>query len=247
MMDISYIMQVFLGGYPGSRLDPDFKFIRAVNSFLDMKDPGSELIIVSDGCEKAHTLYHQHLVNVPNIKYAYVGKPEYRTNDISGQLRYFRGLPRQVGRVLASGYLTAYIDADDMLLKNSSSTIRQYWNAITEKIPGKDFMWLQCRNWITNEAALNIKELNAAFDQVSQPGEIEGLKSKWVEVKTKKDLLVMSAWSIIHRSVCSSKWQDTIGKYEDHTFIQAIKEEGPGMYIDSPMYVICHNPLGWDF
>ncbi len=247
MIDISYIMQAFLGEYSGSRSDPDLKFIRAVHSFLDMKDPRSELIIVSDGCEKTHSLYRKHFVDAPNIKYAYVDKAKNRAEDNSKKQRYFRGLPRQIGRVLASGYLTAYIDSDDMLLKSSSNTIKQYWNAIAEKIPGKNLMWLQCRHWITNEAALNIKELNVAFDPVSQPVEIEGLKSRWVEVKTKKDVVVMSTWSIIHRSICNSKWQDTIGKYEDHVFIQQIIEEGPGMYIDSPIHIMCHNPLGWDF
>ena len=247
MIDISYIMQVFLGTYAGSRSDPDLKFIRAVNSFLDMKDPRSELIIVSDGCDKTHALYRQHFIDEPSIKYAYIEKLQNRTNDNSGRLRHFRGLPRQIGRVLASGYLTAYIDSDDVLLKSASSTVKRYWNTMTEQIPDTDFMWLQCKRWITNEAALNIKELNMAFDQVSQPMEIEGLKSKWVEVQAKKDLVVMSTWSIIHRSICSSVWQDTVGMYEDHFFIKKIREEGPGMHIDVPLHIMCHNPLGWDF
>jgi len=245
-IDISYIMQVFLGGYVGSRSDSDRKFVRAVHSFLGMKDPRSELIIVSDGCETADALYRQHFLGVPNIKYAYIGKPPLRTNDKTGKQRYFRGLPRQVGRVLAEGYLTAYIDSDDVLLPSSSSTIKQYWNTITEKIPGKELMWLQCRRWITNEAALSIKELNVAFDQVSLPVKIEGLEGTWVEVQAKKDLVVMSTWSIIHRGSCRSMWQDSVGTYEDHLFIQKIKEEGPGMYIDRPLHIMCHNPLGWD-
>ena len=54
---ISIIMQSFLGNYPGSRKDPDFKFMRAVKSFQTQLYKNCELIIVSDDCIQSLCLY----------------------------------------------------------------------------------------------------------------------------------------------------------------------------------------------
>lgn len=57
MQGISVIMPSYLGEYPGSRKDPDKKFIRAVESFKDQTLAQKELIIVSDGCARSPTNY----------------------------------------------------------------------------------------------------------------------------------------------------------------------------------------------
>ena len=57
--DITWIMQSYLGEYEGSRENADKKFIRAVKSFLAIneKDPRTQLVIASDGCEITHKLW----------------------------------------------------------------------------------------------------------------------------------------------------------------------------------------------
>ena len=104
-------MQSYLGQYPGSRSDSSTKFIRAVQSFLDQTHKDSELIIVSDGCEKTHQLYYELYKSEPRIKYVYVDKDT--PNMYEGEVKYYRGLPRQIARSLVTGEITTYMDSDD--------------------------------------------------------------------------------------------------------------------------------------
>ena len=52
--DITWIMQSYLGEYEGSRSDSDKKFVRAVKSFLAMKDDRTQLVIASDAVSYTH-------------------------------------------------------------------------------------------------------------------------------------------------------------------------------------------------
>ena len=55
-------MQSYLGDYPGSRTEPERKFVRAVNSFLNQTNKNSELIIVSDNCKITEKLYKENFL-----------------------------------------------------------------------------------------------------------------------------------------------------------------------------------------
>ena len=84
-MKFSIIMQVYLGKYPGSRSNPVKKFTRAVQSFIDQTYSNSELIIISDGCQIVHDIYHKYYKDNTRIKYAYLDKDEIQM-DVSSKI-----------------------------------------------------------------------------------------------------------------------------------------------------------------
>ena len=73
--DITWIMQSYLGEYEGSRSDSDKKFIRAVKSFLAMKDERTQLVIASDGCKITEKLYFKHFKKGDILKAAGYNAP----------------------------------------------------------------------------------------------------------------------------------------------------------------------------
>ena len=104
---VSVIMASYLLPYPGSRKDPDKKFIRAVNSFKKQTYENKELIIVSDGCPLTVELYNKYFLNVTNIKLIQIPKqPLY-----SGEMR-------NAGLKIADGDIISYLDTDDVLGPN---------------------------------------------------------------------------------------------------------------------------------
>lgn len=239
-------MQSYLGEYPGSRTDSSAKFIRAVQSFLDQTHKDSELIIVSDGCDKTHQLYHELYKNEPRIKYVYVDKDT--PNMYEGEVKYYRGLPRQIARSLVTGDITTYMDSDDFILPHSAQILSNYWAAAQNK------SWALIDRWYDNEIIL---QYNTSKDSniISEPilYEFKGLDSKWVLDRMAHPTLVLqSTWSISHVSDAKSKWKDVVGEVysEDTAFSKAlISEFGTinGFLIQTPYYVRCHYTDLWDY
>jgi len=130
-MKISLIMQSYLGEYPGSSSNSDKKFLRAVESFINQTDKDSELVIVSDGCEITHNLYYKHFKSNDRIKYVYVDKDT--PNMYEGEKKFFRGLPREVGRVIATGEVVSYMDSDDIIIEKYIEYLKYFWNKHPEK------------------------------------------------------------------------------------------------------------------
>ena len=257
--DITWIMQSFLGEYEGSRSDSNKKFIRAAQSFLDINDPRTQLVIASDGCEITHKLYYKHFKEYSNIDYVYVDKntPKMYEMDDSGE-QYYRGLPRQAARALAEGYLTAYIDSDDFLMPSASQIIKSHWNNITKNNPSKDFKWAAMTNWIENIAfAKYLKENNSnpIFGAITEPFEIKGLDSTWQKYSMNEPgkNVQSTTWATVHRSDCTTKWKDHQsnpkkgGISEDTLFARSIRKEGDGMLITDGFYVRCHYSGIWDY
>lgn len=254
--DITWIMQVFLGDYPGSRKDSDKKFIRAVQSFIDMNDPRTQLVIASDGCEIAHDLYFKHFKDVSNIEYVYVDKNTplmYEKTEEGNQ--YYRGLPRQAARALAEGALTAYIDSDDFLMPNASKIIKHWWNGMVKQNPDKKFVWAAMTNWIENIVFKDTLNESSIFGPVSEPFEIEGLDSTWQKYSMNEPTkhVQSTTWATVHRSDCTTKWKDHQsnpsqgGISEDTLFARGIRSEGQGMLIQDGFYVRCHYSKLWDY
>ena len=242
-MKISFIMQSYLGSYPGSRSDSDKKFIRAVNSFLNQTHKDSELIIVSDGCEVTHRLYYELFKKEDRIKYVYVDKDT--PNMYEGEQKYYRGFPRQVARSLATGEVTTYMDSDDYLLPEAAHILSNVWTKSENK------MWALIDRWYDNYV---IKSASSQYVMVEDPQiEIEGLESKWSICKMADPTLVMqSTWAISHRSEVNAKWKDVVGESfsEDtlfsRTLIEEYKVEG-GFLIPFAYYVRCHFSNMWDY
>lgn len=244
-MRISYIMQSYLGQYPGSRSDSSTKFIRAVQSFLDQTHKDSELIIVSDGCEKTHQLYYELFKAEPRIKYIYVDKDT--PNMYEGEVKYYRGLPRQVARSIATGEITTYMDSDDFLLPHAASTLNEIWSR-AELTKG----WALIDRWYDNEAMLRHKKIDSIILE-PELHEFNSLDGKWIMSRMSHPSYVLQAtWAISHRSHAITKWKDVVGETysEDTAFSRSlIKEFGVqnGFLIQSAYYVRCHYTGLWDY
>lgn len=257
--DITWIMQSYLGEYEGSRSDSDKKFVRAVKSFLAMKDDRTQLVIASDGCKITEELYYKHFKKNTNIEYVYVDKntPKmYEKSEDGSNNQYYRGLPRQAARALAEGYLTAYIDSDDFLMPNAAQIIKKFWNAYTKQSPEKDFKWGAMTQWIENEAMATWLANNESqlFAPITDPFKIKGLKSKWQKYSMNEPNknVQSTTWATVHRSDCVTRWKDHIsdpkagGISEDTLFARGIRKEGQGMLINDGFYVRCHYHGIWD-
>lgn len=243
-MKTSHIMQAYLGDYPNSRADSDKKFIRAVNSFINQTDKDSELIIVSDGCEIVHKMYYDLFKDNGRIKYVYVDKDT--PNMYEGDQKYYRGFPRQVGRSLATGEVTTYMDSDDYLLPTAVESIKKAWKSYQQH----DIVVLYNSSWVDNQVMIEKKDLMGKTNEcVGEPFKIKGLDSKWIKRRmTHPTLILSSSWSMIHRSDFEGKWEDTIGDPpEDTIFSAKLQKTKKVAVINEPYYVRCHLTQLWDY
>jgi glycosyltransferase involved in cell wall biosynthesis len=104
---VSVIMASYLLPYPGSRSNPDKKFIRAVNSFKKQTYKNCELVVVSDGCQLTIELYNKYFSNDINIKLIQIPKQE-----------LYSGAMRNIALDLVDGDIISYLDSDDVLGPN---------------------------------------------------------------------------------------------------------------------------------
>lgn len=106
-MRFSVIMPVCLSPYQFGEIksasDPEYKFRRAITSFIHQSLPGNELIIISDGCDIAERIYNE-----------YSSHPKIRFKKIKKQIQY-SGKVRQVGIEMAKGDIITYLDHDDFI------------------------------------------------------------------------------------------------------------------------------------
>lgn len=124
-------MASYLGPYPGSRKNPDQKFIRAVNSFKKQTYQNKELIIVSDGCPITVQLYNQFFSKDNTIKLVEIQKqPLY-----SGEMR-------NAGLKIATGDIISYLDTDDVLGQNHLQIIVDQFNT-------EEFDWVYYDDYMT--------------------------------------------------------------------------------------------------
>lgn len=113
-MKISVIMPSFLEHYEGAALFRQYKFYRAVDSFLNQTYADKELIIVSDGCKLTRQCYEGMYKQHPNIKLVRIDKQP-----------LFSGKPRQEGILHAWGELICYLDTDDYFGPDHLQKIRE--------------------------------------------------------------------------------------------------------------------------
>lgn len=250
-------MQSYLGDYPGARSNPGYKFVRAVNSFLLQRHPDKELVIVADDCGDTKKMYESCFSSFTNIKFAYVGRSGLpRMRQVKDNKKYFRGLPRQVGRTLATGDIITYLDADDIMLPSRLSELNSAWlGAGSDKIWAYNTMVIQPKTASLRLASEQAIDLRLFGFPVTEPVHVGYM--------TRPGYMIASPPALSHRPSVKSEWEDTYeefdasGKHicggsEDAAFVNRLSAEAPGCKHDSPTYVVCHYkgdpscPGGWD-
>jgi glycosyltransferase involved in cell wall biosynthesis len=136
-MKISVIMPSFLEEYEvdsnKSAQNREFKFQRAVDSFLMQKYDNSELIIVSDGCEKT--------INIINDTYrSFIENEKIKLVSIPKQ-PFFSGFVRSKGIKKATGDLICYLDSDDMIGPFHLEAIHTYYDSSLDWMYYDDFLY----------------------------------------------------------------------------------------------------------
>ncbi len=118
-MRISVIMASYLEQYSSgnhkSATNREFKFRRAVDSFLNQTFKSAELIIVSDGCKKTSSITKQEYLKYSQIRLVELTKQS-----------LFSGKVRQSGLSVAKGQIICYLDSDDMLGENHLAVINKF-------------------------------------------------------------------------------------------------------------------------
>lgn len=256
-MKISVIMQVYLGQYPGARSNPNYKFIRAVNSFLLQKHPDKELVIVADGCDETKLLYERCFAAFPQIKFAYVARGDVpRMYDVRDNKKYFRGVPRQLGRTIATGDIITYMDADDIMMPSRLSHLSTAWEgADSSKLWSYNTMVLQPKSpgfILSSDKEVDLRLFGFPVDSKVYAGYM-----------VPPGYMIASPPALAHRPNVKSTWKDTFdlldangkkisGGSEDAAFVDGLQAEGQGYKSDSPTYVVCHykgdgtGKGGWD-
>lgn len=256
-------MQTYLGDYPGARSNPESKFIRAVNSVINQEKQNWELVIVSDGCKKTKELYYEHYDDNPNISFVYVDKPEHiLMYKKDGDKKYYRGIPRQAGRAVATGDWIAYLDADDFILKNATIELEKFITLAEshDKKIGKETKFLFNTRIIEHvNYAIVVKAqsqkhgLSKGVATIeSDLFEIDGLPDKWFS-RGSYNTFMMATACMVHKSdIPKVKWCDieSATVSEDIQFAHGVLED-PEMrkYVNLmaiPYYVRCHYDKLWD-
>ena len=242
---VSVVMQVYLGDYPGSRVDPVIKFHRAVKSFLDQSYKNSELVIAADGCKITMEHYEKYYASNPRVKFVYVDKtglPNMYDKPVEGYT-YYRGVPREAGRSIADGELITYMDSDDYLHPSFVYQIVYHYNLE----PSAD--WLVNTSWLDHVNVLAIDASNILESYADKKLlNIPFLNSKFVESKVKQGLMVNTPWLLAHKSDITVRWKDSFGQTsEDVDFGRRLREKYKNGYqYAEPVYLRCHYTGYWD-
>lgn len=240
---ISVVMQTNLGNYPGARTDSVNKFRRALKSFQAQIYKNCELIIIADGCSKAHQIYVREFKNDPSIKFALLDKNGAKnTYEETENGKYYRGFPRRVGVGMATGELITYMDSDDYLMPEFTMTLMLIYNAAPEK------SWWINQSWYDSESYTWPENEVMYQSDHTKSIEIPLIGGKWTPTLMKPGQAVLAPWLFMHRVECATRWRDTIGMSEDSDFNKRLRSEYPNGYsFARPIYVRCHYTDRWDF
>jgi glycosyltransferase involved in cell wall biosynthesis len=250
-MKISVIMQSYLGDYPGSRTNPEEKFIRAVRSFLDQTHDDKELIIISDGCRITESLYYNYFKNIgQSIKFHYLEKSGPNMFENINGSKLFRGTPKKIGCEIASGDIISYLDSDDFILKNRLSDINKAWeekgsNAEYGGCASRLLPILDLENYLKNR---NKEEISVDIFNLSS----YGIKSYFFSKEPHDGLFFPITCHHTHRKGIPILWEDSIDKFEDVHFLHRIfhyYRNNPEKIFsfNSKTYVLCHRNSSWDY
>lgn len=222
---ITVVMASYLGPYPGSRRNPEAKFIRAVQSFLDQSLKESELIIVADGCKITERLYFSQFGDSNRIRFF-----------MRARGTGWPGEHRQFAIEHAKYEMITYLDSDDMLGPNRLAKLVKS---------------MQSRPLLLDSiytAPLNSLSIRSCFHKIKDFN-YGGLD--WTEYSGPHGL--KGTYQICHRKeTFGVKWKTTGARGEDTNFINSLVSAMPnhsGQNFNVPIgeYLICHNPyFGFD-
>lgn len=247
MLKISYIMQSYLGSYETQCSSPKAKLLRAVNSVLNQKHENVELVLVSDGCPVTKKIYEIHFKNNPKVKFAYVDKDLNLTLSVKPGERFYRGVPREVGRAIATGNIITYLDTDDYALPTHALTLVRDWTSALSQ--NKDYLFCINAAWWDHASIQHQTGVFKHLHPGSKPTKIEGLESEWIVSHMLGGKFSLNTNLLSHRANLpqSVKWKDETTINEDAAFYARFKATDPygerTFQIKQPMYVRCH---AWD-
>ena len=215
----------YLGEYQGSRKDPESKFIRAVNSFINQSigSERCELIIISDGCQITNRLYLESFSQISNITLI---REQKSINTYPGELR-------QIGVERSKFEYITYLDTDDFFLKDR---LLNCYNAI--KISKYPFLL---------DVIYNIP-LSAGQKRGVMISEFKSLGMDFIKLKVRWE---SGTFQFIHRKSIRASWKGSDKRGEDYNFASqvyrnySLNPEDLKLEIDG--YIICHHPtFGFD-
>ena len=240
---ISVIMPSYLGEYPGSRENPDKKFIRAVKSFQSNKSlENKQLVIVSDGCEITNDLYEKHFKEDSDITLIRCEKSDYS----------WPGVLREAGRSIAKYDWIAYLDSDDLYFPNH---LAKAYLAILKRKEETTVLFnthyiMPFHKEPTPYHLLylgkTLSEYKELYDTL-QEYEFEGKPCRVAMTNTKGE---NGTWQIIHYKNVPHRWESTDEIGEDRDFIERLKttekyEKFKGIYMHCHLNVDLN--LCWDY
>jgi len=165
---ISVIMASYLEEYTDgkhvSATNREYKFERAVDSFLNQSYKNSELIIVSDGCEKTNKIYNEKYSSYDNIKLVSLDKQP-----------LFSGNVRQSGINVATGDVISYLDSDDILDPDHLTTLAK---SIT-----KEHQWFYYNDFLYDGKQKQMRDVIPQFSRIGTSSfcHKKSLKVKWFD------------------------------------------------------------------
>ena len=210
---ISVVLASFLSEYDHSAKDRVRKFHRAVQSFLNQSYTNSELLIIADGCDITSSEV-RHYDNYPQIKHVHIEKQP-----------LFSGNVRNVGCLMATGDVVAYLDSDDMLGNNHLQAIADGFKYYP------DVDWVYFDDYVIHR-----------FHPITNEILAKGKRTVELEYGT------IGTSSIAHKRLEDINWVGFDGYNHDWHFIKNKLIDAGKKYqkIDNAEYFVCHIPNSVD-
>jgi glycosyltransferase involved in cell wall biosynthesis len=245
---MSVVMISYLDDYERARLNPGFKFKRAVDSFLEQNWENKELVIIADGCDITKHLYQKYYSHQKNIKFFWTNKSKAR----------WPGELRQHGCNLATGDWICYLDSDDILAQG-------HLTKLASKI--EDGVEVLIDNYYLQpyiDESQSDPEKIYLTSYIHYPKEIMNKWSKsgrivlwtWPTLRLNTDKIkclmlkldenMLGTWRISHSKEVTHnvQWKNSNNENggEDRQFVSNVIEKYKPKYLDMVgTYVICHS------